>query len=47
MHDVLEMEHQEIAEARGCTIGTSKSQLHKARAKLRTLLRPIAGGFDA
>ena len=38
MHDVLGMEHREIAEARGCSVGTSKSQLHKARAKLRGLL---------
>ncbi len=38
MHDVLEMEHQEIAAHRGCSVGTSKSQLHKARAKLRALL---------
>ena len=38
MHDVLGMGHAEIAEARGCSVGTSKSQLHKARTKLRTLL---------
>lgn len=38
MHDVLEMPHEEIAAARQCTVGTSKSQLHKARAKLRALL---------
>ncbi len=38
MHDVLQMPHEEIAEARNCTVGTSKSQLHKARAKLRALL---------
>ncbi|MGF1509411.1 MAG: RNA polymerase sigma factor [Myxococcota bacterium] len=40
LHDVLGMEHQEIAEIRGCSVGTSKSQLHKARAKLRALLGP-------
>ncbi|MEQ9499305.1 MAG: sigma-70 family RNA polymerase sigma factor [Deltaproteobacteria bacterium] len=38
MHDVLQMPHEEIAQARNCTVGTSKSQLHKARAKLRALL---------
>ncbi|MCC7382423.1 MAG: sigma-70 family RNA polymerase sigma factor [Deltaproteobacteria bacterium] len=43
MHDVLEMEHEEIATARGCSVGTSKSQLHKARAKLRALLGPLKG----
>lgn len=43
MHDVLGMGHEEIADARRCSVGTSKSQLHKARAKLRGLL----GGADA
>jgi RNA polymerase sigma-70 factor (ECF subfamily) len=47
MHDVLEMEHDEIARARGCTVGTSKSQLHKARAKLRQILGPREGAGDA
>ena len=42
MHDVLGMGHEEIASARSCSVGTSKSQLHKARAKLRELL----GGLD-
>lgn len=44
LHDVLELDHEEIASARGCSVGTSKSQLHKARAKLRTLLGPLMGG---
>lgn len=35
MHDVLGYEHHEIAEAQGYTVGNSKSQLHKARMKLR------------
>jgi RNA polymerase sigma-70 factor, ECF subfamily len=39
LHDVLGYEHHEIAEALGCCIGTSKSQLHKARMRLRTILR--------
>jgi RNA polymerase sigma-70 factor (ECF subfamily) len=47
MHDVLELEHEEIAKLRGCTVGTSKSQLHKARAKLRALLGPREEIADA
>lgn len=47
MHDVLGMAHEEIAEARRCTVGTSKSQLHKARAKLRELLKGMEGHFNA
>jgi RNA polymerase sigma-70 factor (ECF subfamily) len=39
LHDVLGYEHHEIAEALGCSVGNSKSQLHKARLRLRTILR--------
>lgn len=39
LHDVEGYEHNEIAEFLGCSIGNSKSQLHKARLRLRTLLR--------
>lgn len=39
LHDVHGYEHHEIAEFLGCTIGNTKSQLHKARLKLRTLIR--------
>jgi RNA polymerase sigma-70 factor (ECF subfamily) len=39
LHDVEGYEHNEIAELIGCSIGNSKSQLHKARMKLRELLR--------
>jgi RNA polymerase sigma-70 factor, ECF subfamily len=39
LHDVMGYEHHEIAEALGCSIGNSKSQLHKARVRLRTILR--------
>jgi RNA polymerase sigma-70 factor (ECF subfamily) len=35
LHDIEELEHNEIASLLGCSIGTSKSQLHKARLKLR------------
>ena len=39
LHDVEGHEHEEIARMLGCSVGTSKSQLHKARMKLRVLLR--------
>jgi RNA polymerase sigma-70 factor (ECF subfamily) len=39
LHDIEGHEHEEIARILGCSVGTSKSQLHKARMKLRTLLR--------
>jgi RNA polymerase sigma-70 factor (ECF subfamily) len=38
LHDVQGYEHNEIAEIMGCSIGNSKSQLHKARMRLRGLL---------
>ena len=43
LHDVEGFEHREIAGLLGISDGTSKSQLHKARLKLRTALaRPPA-----
>ena len=38
LHDVEGYEHAEIAKMMGCSTGTTKSQLHKARMKLRKLL---------
>jgi RNA polymerase sigma-70 factor, ECF subfamily len=38
LHDVEGFEHREIAEILGVAEGTSKSQVHKARMKLRMLL---------
>ena len=38
LHDVEGYEHEEIANILGISAGTSKSQLHKARMKLRTIL---------
>jgi RNA polymerase sigma-70 factor (ECF subfamily) len=38
LHDIEGLEHEEIAEVLGCHVGTSKSQLHKARARLREIL---------
>jgi RNA polymerase sigma-70 factor (ECF subfamily) len=39
LHDVEGLAHSEIARNLGCTIGTSKSQLHQARLQLRHFLR--------
>lgn len=39
LHDVEGFEHNEIAQIMDCSIGNSKSQLHKARMKLREHLR--------
>jgi RNA polymerase sigma-70 factor (ECF subfamily) len=38
-HDIEGYEHNEIAEIMNCSVGNSKSQLHKARMKLREWLR--------
>lgn len=39
LHDVEGYEHNEIAAMMDCSTGNSKSQLHKARLKLRELLQ--------
>ena len=38
LHDIEGYEHEEVARILGISVGTSKSQLHKARLKLRGLL---------
>ena len=39
LHDVEGLQHCEIATILGCAVGTTKSQLHKARLRMRKLLR--------
>ena len=41
LHDVQGFEHNEIAAMLGCSVGNSKSQLHKARKRLRELLHEV------
>jgi RNA polymerase sigma-70 factor (ECF subfamily) len=41
LHDVHGYEHKEIASMLGCSVGNSKSQLHKARKRLRELLHEV------
>ena len=42
LHDVEGFEHEEVADMLGVSVGTSKSQLHKARMRLRDLLNKKA-----
>ena len=39
LHDIEGHEHEEVARMLGVAVGTSKSQLHKARMRLRVLLK--------
>jgi RNA polymerase sigma-70 factor (ECF subfamily) len=44
LHDIEGYEHNEIAQIVGCSTGNSKSQLHKARMRLRKLLEDALHG---
>ena len=44
LHDVEGYEHHEIARILGCSAGNSKSQLYKARLRLRELLQDALRG---
>ena len=47
MHDVIGYEHSEIAGLLGCSIGCSKSQVHKARKRLRRLTPGLISSLPA
>ena len=47
LHDVHGYEHQEIAEILSCSVGNCKSQLHKARLKMRRLIDSQLEGHAA
>ena len=40
LHDVVGYQHREISKLLACSPGNSKSQLHKARARIRKTLKP-------
>jgi RNA polymerase sigma-70 factor (ECF subfamily) len=44
LHDVEGFDHREVGGILGISEGTSKSQVHKARLRLRELLMPVAHG---
>ncbi|MGA8538798.1 MAG: sigma-70 family RNA polymerase sigma factor [Terriglobales bacterium] len=43
LHEVEGYQHREIAELLGCSVGTSKSQLHKAKLRIRDILAHTSG----
>jgi RNA polymerase sigma-70 factor (ECF subfamily) len=45
LHEVEGYQHHEIAEMLECSVGNSKSQLHKAKMKMRDLLFPKRRSF--
>jgi RNA polymerase sigma-70 factor (ECF subfamily) len=46
LHDVEGFTHEEISARLGVAVGTSKSQLFRAREKLRVMLAPFARGVE-
>lgn len=44
LHDIEGYQHTEISHQSGCSLGTSKSQLHKARLRVRELLHEAQPG---
>jgi RNA polymerase sigma factor (sigma-70 family) len=45
LHDIGGYTHEEIARIRGCSVSTSKSQLHRARKRLQGILSPSGKEF--
>jgi RNA polymerase sigma-70 factor (ECF subfamily) len=43
LHDIQGYDHDEIAKMFGCSVGNSKSQVHKARMRLRERLQRAVG----
>src|SRR5438067_3950522 len=43
LHEIEGYEHQEIAQLLDCSVGNSKSQLHKAKLRIRELLGQARG----
>ena len=41
MKDIQDMQYDEIAESLGCSMGTVKSRLSRARAMVRERLKPL------
>jgi RNA polymerase sigma-70 factor (ECF subfamily) len=41
LHDVEGYEHEEVSRMLGCSVQTTKSQLHKALLKIRKLLQEL------
>lgn len=46
LHDVEGLQHDEVSAALGISVGTSKSQLFRAREILRAALRPAAAAAE-
>jgi len=46
LHDIEGYNHQEIAEMLGCSVGNTKSQLHKARMRMRSLLHGETRSYE-
>jgi RNA polymerase sigma-70 factor (ECF subfamily) len=46
LHEVEGYQHREIAKLLGCSVGTSKSQLHKAKLRIRELLSTATATAD-
>jgi RNA polymerase sigma-70 factor (ECF subfamily) len=44
LHDVVGYDHQEVGELLGIAVGTSKSLVHRARNRMRELVRPPSPG---